>query len=181
MRAVGVDLGGTKVLAAAVHDGRPHHTVKLATPRGSADDVIATVVAAVRQVAEADGHDLDLVGVGAPGPVDLDGIVRDAPNLAGFGGRVDLRGRLVAALGSDVRVRVDNDVNVAALGEARHGAGRDEGDLLAVWWGTGVGGGLVLDGAMRRGAHGLAGEIGHLTVRAEGRRCGCGGVGHLEA
>lgn len=181
MRAVGVDLGGTKVLAAAVHDGEPHHTVKLATPTDSADAVIASVVDAVRQVVEADGHDLEQVGVGAPGPVDAEGVVRDAPNLVGFDQPVDLRGRLLEAFGSDVDVRIDNDVNVAALGEARYGAGRDAGDLLAVWWGTGVGGGLVLDGAVRRGVHGLAGEIGHLTIRAEGRPCSCGGIGHLEA
>lgn len=181
MRAVGVDLGGTKVLAAAVHDGEPHHTVKVATPTDSADAVIAAVVEAVGRVVEADGHELQRVGVGAPGPVDATGVVRDAPNLVGFGRPVDLRRHLAEAFGSEAEVRIDNDVNVAALGEARHGAGRDAGDLLAVWWGTGVGGGLVLAGEVRRGVHGLAGEIGHLTIRADGRRCRCGGIGHLEA
>lgn len=88
---------------------------------------------------------------------------------------------LAEALGSQVEVRVGNDVNVAALGEWRHGAGKGHDDLLALWWGTGIGGGLILDGALRDGPNGTAGEIGHTTYRADGRRCGCGRVGHVEA
>ena len=181
MHTIGVDLGGTKVLAAMVHEGKAHHSVKRPTPTDSADAVSEAVADAVREVQRSAGDELHRVGVGAPGPVGPDGVVRDAPNLAGFGEPVDLPARLAAALGGDVEVRVDNDVNVAALGESRWGAARDAGDVLAVWWGTGVGGGLVLDGRRRRGSHGLAAEVGHQMIRAGGRVCGCGARGHVEA
>jgi glucokinase len=119
--------------------------------------------------------------VGAPGAIESGtGVVQRAPNLEGFDQPVPLGALLSEALGG-VRVSVDNDVNVAALAEHRVGAGVGSDDLLAVFVGTGVGGGLVLGGQVRRGPGGLAGEIGHVVVKDGGRRCGCGGHGHLEA
>ena len=135
-----------------------------------------------------DEHDLviDRVGIGAPGPVDpANGVVHDAPNLAGFADAVPLAALVEAGLvgrgHTGVEVRVDNDVNVAARGEWQHGAGRGHDDLLAVWWGTGIGGGFVLDGAVRTGPTGTAAEIGHTTYVPEGVVCGCGRQGHVEA
>ena len=120
------------------------------------------------------------VGIGTPGVVEPGtGRVLLAPNLAGFDRPVEVGRLLQERLGCDVAV--GNDVNVAALGEARAGAGLGHDDLLAVWLGTGLGAGLVLDGRLRVGPHGLAGELGHAVVVPGGRLCGCGGRGHLEA
>lgn len=186
MTTIGVDVGGTKILAAAVHHGTPHHTTKVTTPTTGPDDLVAAVVELVAGLAR--DHDIDVkrVGIGAPGPVDPDhGILRDAPNLTGGTAPLPLahlvRTGLAARGFDDVHVRVDNDVNVAARGEWRYGAGRDTDDLLALWWGTGIGGGLVLDGAVRAGPSGAAGEIGHTNYRPDGLQCGCGRTGHVEA
>ncbi len=186
MDTIGVDVGGTNISAAVVHDGEAHHHDKVATPSGGPDALITTIVDLVTGIADA--HDLDVgrIGIGAPGSVDpTHGVLRSAPNLG-----IDDDPVAVAALvgtgltdagRGDVEVRVDNDVNVAARGEWHHGAGQGHDDLLAVWWGTGIGGGLILDGQVRTGESGSAGEIGHIMYTAGGRRCGCGHDGHVEA
>ncbi len=186
MATIGVDLGGTKILTAEVRGGSAHHTEKTATPTEGSDAVVDAIVRAVHDL--HDEHDLviDRVGIGAPGPVDpANGVVHDAPNLAGFADAVPLAALVEAGLvgrgHTGVEVRVDNDVNVAARGEWQHGAGRGHDDLLAVWWGTGIGGGFVLDGAVRTGPTGTAAEIGHTTYVPEGVVCGCGRQGHVEA
>jgi glucokinase len=120
------------------------------------------------------------VGVGAPGIVRPGtGQVGHAPNLPGFDSSVPLGARLAEVIG--VPVLVENDVNAAIVGEQRSGAAVGHADVLGVWMGTGVGAGLILDGELRRGPRGVAGEIGHIVVRPGGRPCGCGGLGHLEA
>ncbi len=173
---IGIDLGGTKILAAVVEDGSVGKMAKRATPAGGPAAVVAAIAEMIDDLGGA-----DRVGIGAPGQVDhRNGVLVEAPNLAAFDGPVPLTGLLSAAI-DKAHVRIDNDVNVAALGEARHGAGRGADDLLAVWCGTGVGGGIVIGGEVRRGTAGTAGEIGHITVHPDGRRCGCGGLGHLEA
>ena len=182
MATIGIDLGGTKILAAVIHHGEAHHVSKVATPTTGADDVVAAIAQLIDHLSKEHDVDVHQVGVGAPGPIDpADGVVLHGPNLPGFAEPVPLAEMLAEALGSQVEVRVGNDVNVAALGEWRHGAGKGHDDLLALWWGTGIGGGLILDGALRDGPNGTAGEIGHITYRADGRRCGCGRVGHVEA
>jgi glucokinase len=139
-------------------------------------DTIAGVVADLGGPDAAGG-----VGVGAPGVVDHErGTVQRAPNLPGFDDEVALGPLVSKALGG-VDVRVDNDVNVGVLAEHRMGAAQGARDLLGVWVGTGVGGGVVLDGVVRRGPTGIAGEIGHTVVHPGGRMCGCGFPGHLEA
>lgn len=182
---VGVDLGGTKILAVAVVDGEVVATAKRSTPReGGPAAVLARVVDAIERldVEGSLGGQLVRVGVGAPGPAPPDGTtIGAAPNLAGWDEPVDVGAALRDLLGADVEVRVDNDVNVAALAEARLGAGAGRDDLLAVFVGTGVGGGLVLDRTLRHGVHGTAGEIGHLPVVPGGEPCGCGGLGHVES
>lgn len=107
------------------------------------------------------------------------GVVEYAPNLAGFDRPIHLADRVADVLG--VPVAIGNDVNMAALGEVRAGAATGCEDVLAVWMGTGLGAGLILDGRLRVGPNGLAGELGHVVVVPGGRRCACGGLGHLEA
>ena len=172
---VGVDLGGTKILAAHVDDA--HEVVareKVKTPVDGSGAVIEAIVGAVESL----GVRPDVVGVGAPGPV-ADGVVMTAPNLVGWTQPVPLSDELSDALG--VPVVVDNDATVGALGEWVAGAGQGSRFLLGVWLGTGVGGGLVLDGRPYRGATGAAGEFGHMVIRPDGERCGCGRRGCVEA
>lgn len=178
---VGVDLGGTKIFGALVDPAGAGldavlQDAKSPTPAGGVDSILDAVEALVRRLDPAP----TAVGIGTPGVVEPDtGRVLLAPNLSGFDRPVDVRRLLEDRLGCPVSV--GNDVNVAALGEARAGAGVGYDDVLAVWLGTGLGAGLVLDGRLRIGPHGLAGELGHAVVMPGGRRCGCGGLGHLEA
>jgi glucokinase len=178
---VGVDLGGTKVFGALVDPERTGlgavlDDAKAATPTGGVDSVLDAVERLVRSL----DPDPTAVGIGTPGVVEPGtGRVLLAPNLSGFDRPVDVGRLLRERLGCEVAV--GNDVNVAALGEVRAGAGVGHDDVLAVWLGTGLGAGLVLDGHLRVGPHGLAGELGHAVVVPDGRVCGCGGRGHLEA
>ena len=176
---VGVDLGATKILARLIDPatGRAFGRAKLATPTGGPQAVLDAVAEAVGQldgVAEATA-----VGLGVPGfVVDARVVVRCA-NIAGWDHPIDVAERLGAVLGKPVAVA--NDVNCGALAEHRLGAGHGADDLLAVFVGTGVGGGLVLNNHVVDGPRGMVGEIGHVTVEPGGARCGCGGLGHMEA
>ena len=124
--------------------------------------------------------DLRAIGIGTPGEIDsAAGVVSLAANVPGFADRVELGPLLSEAL-NGVPVRIDNDVSVGVLGEFKRGAGRPYRNLLGVWVGTGVGGGLILDGELHDG-RGAAGEIGHTVVMPGGRRCSCGRRGCLEA
>jgi glucokinase len=174
----GVDLGGTKIQVIRVAGDEVVASGRRSTPPGGPEAVVAAVAETVGEL--GDPQQLTAVGVGAPGAIEVDtGIVKRAPNLEGFDRPVPLGPLLSEAIG--LPVTVDNDVNVAGLAEHRLGAGVGSDDLLAVFVGTGVGGGLVLGGQVRRGPGGVAGEIGHVIVKDGGRRCGCGGHGHLEA
>lgn len=175
---IGVDLGGTKILARWVDPttGASAGRVKARTPKTGVADVVDALVAVIDEI-DPDAA-APAIGVGVPGPVNDAGVVERCPNIVGWDEPLDLATILETRLGRPVVV--GNDVNCGAVGEHRLGAGRGHADLLAVFVGTGVGGGLVLDGALRAGTRGLAGEIGHVTVGTEGRPCGCGGVDHLE-
>jgi glucokinase len=179
----GVDLGGTKIQTVVLAGRRVVGSARVPTPQTGADDVIDAMLGAVRDVAAQAGIDpaaLGAVGIGAPGHVDLGaGTVSDSPNVAGFERAVPLGARISEALGG-VPVRVDNDVRVATWGEFKLGAGRTFRNLIGVFVGTGVGGGLILEGRLRVG-RGAAGEIGHTVVKHGGRPCGCGRQGCLEA
>jgi glucokinase len=180
LHAVGVDIGGTKLLAGVVGpDGAVLARRRLRTPPEGGAAVAAAVVGVVRELWEAARTGPLPVGVGAAGLIDLDGTVRYSPNIPGWKD-TPLRAELAEALGVDVRV--DNDANTAAWAESRLGAGRDAGDsLLMLTVGTGVGGGLIHAGELVRGRQGLAAEFGHVIVHEGGPRCGCGNHGCLEA
>jgi glucokinase len=180
----GIDLGGTKIQAAIVDaSDSVRGEARRPTPMsGGPAGVAAELAATVGEAAEAAGvatDDLVGVGVGSPGSVDRDaGTVAEARNLPDWEGSFPLAAALQERLGASVWI--GNDVQVATEAEARLGAGRDSSSLLGVFWGTGVGGGIVLDGRMWTG-RGSAGEIGHTVVRQGGARCGCGRRGCLEA
>lgn len=172
--SVGIDIGGTKLVAATLDgDGAPLERARVVTPAtGTADELVRVLVDLVRQL----GEGLP-VGVGIAGIVDRDGVLRYGPNVAVRD--LPLQARLADELGVDVLVR--NDASVALYGEWARGAGRGVHDLVMLTLGTGVGGGVMLGGALVEGAHGLGGELGHIIVHDGGRRCPCGNLGCLEA
>ena len=176
-------MGGTKIQAAIVRGGMPVGQARLPTPQGRPAMVLEAVqetITGAAAEARVKPESLAGIGVGFPGIYDqASGDVINAPNIPAFHERFPLGGRLSEAFGG-VLVTFDNDVRAAMLGEHRAGAGRPFRDVLGVFVGTGVGGGLILDGVMRRG-QGAAGEIGHTIVRNGGRPCGCGRQGCLEA
>ena len=180
----GVDLGGTKIETVVV-DARNNvlGSARRPTPTtGGPDDVAAAITDAAREAAEAASlkpSALIGIGVGSPGVIDdATGSVTSARNLPGWEGTFELRSALVGSLGAPVFV--GNDVQVATDAEFQLGAGRPYKSLLGVFWGTGVGGGLILAGKPWLGRGG-AGEIGHIVVKVGGARCTCGRYGCMEA
>jgi glucokinase len=177
----GVDLGGTKIQVAVSHRGEVSGTAKTPTPDSGAHEVTQAIRRAVFDALTDAGSSLDAlagVGVGAPGRIEGD-VVSHSPNIPGLGEPYPL-GRQLSELLGGVAVTLENDVTAATLGELNRGAGRPFRHVLGVFVGTGVGGGIAFDRSIVRG-RGAAGEIGHVIVKPEGRRCGCGGRGHLEA
>jgi glucokinase len=178
----GIDLGGTKIQAAIVSaENSVLGSARRPTPTsGGPPDVAAAMEEALREAAGAasvEVSSLSGVGVGSPGTIDA-GSVSSARNLPGWEGTFALGPALEKALGCEVRV--GNDVRVATVAEFELGAGRPYRSLLGVFWGTGVGGGLILDGRPWTGRGG-AGEIGHVVVEIDGARCTCGRRGCMEA
>lgn len=184
---LGVDIGGTNVVVGLVPEegGMPvglrvRATRAMGGPQEAVDHIARLAGEAVTEAAATTGEEVEVVGagVGCPGPVDRDGgMVLDAFNLGWTS--FPLRDRLRDAL--DLPVVLENDANCAAWGEWWQGAGRPFRSMVCVTLGTGIGGGLVVDGALIRGASGAAGELGHMTIAAAGRRCACGNYGCLEA
>jgi glucokinase len=180
----GIDLGGTKIQTVVV-DGRSKvlGEARAQTPTtGGPEDVATAMAEAMAQAAGAAGIEpsaLIGVGVGSPGEIDARaGMVSQAKNLPGWDGSFKLAPWLNGRLGTPVKV--GNDVQVATDAEFRLGAGRDHRSLIGVFWGTGVGGGIILDGKPWVG-RGAAGEIGHTVVKQNGAKCTCGRRGCLEA
>lgn len=177
--AVGVDLGGTKIEVGRIAgDGRVLEKTRRPTDAGrGAEAVERTLVEAVRALGHGDGEPAAL-GIGVAGQIDAEtGTVIFGPNLDWHD--VPLARSLHETLG--LPVFVTNDVRAATFGEWRHGAGRGADDLLCIFVGTGIGGGVVSGGRILAGCSNTAGEIGHLTVRQGGPRCTCGNDGCLEA
>jgi glucokinase len=186
MHTAGVDLGGTKVQGVVVgDDGARLGEARGKTPVGDGTAAVVAEIARVVKAAAKDArvapHKLAGIGIGSPGRVDAaTGELFGAANVFGGGDRVPLGAMVADAVGVQ-RVVVDNDVVVATLAEHRLGAGRGFDDLLTVFAGSGVGGALVLGGRLRAGAHGAAGEIGHVVVVDGGELCPCGRRGCMEA
>jgi len=180
--AIGVDLGGTNLRIAAVDDqGTLVEKVTLGTKVSlGRDHVIDDMCEAIQRLLEKYGNSSTLVGIGigVPGIIDMQsGLLRESPNLPGWADypvRAEIERRLKTV------VILENDANVAALGEKWLGAAKDFEDMAMLTLGTGVGGGLVLGGAIWHGMNGMAGEFGHTNVEPEGHPCGCGNRGCLE-
>ena len=185
---IGVDLGGTNIVAGAMTVDGSHHLAMRSIPTNSAagDEAVAErIVGLVEGVfldaiseTGATRNDFIGIGVGAPGPLDREhGIVLVAPNL----GWKDfpLRDRIQSRL--RLPTTLDNDANCATFGEWWQGAARGGRNVIGLTIGTGIGGGLILEGALFHGASDMAGEIGHTTIDLNGRHCKCGNYGCLEA
>jgi glucokinase len=175
--AIGVDAGGTKIegLLVDVSVGGILDRRLVETPAEDAEATARSIVAVARELAaRRDG--VGALGVGAAGLVDRRGVMRYAPNIAWRD--FPLAERIREGVG--LPTLVDNDANVAAWGEFRFGAGQGSTDMLLVTVGTGIGGGIVSDGKLFRGAHGFAAEIGHIIVEPGGPLCGCGNHGCWE-
>ncbi len=179
--AIGVDLGGTNLRIAAVDDtGRLMEKMTLGTGVAHGrDHVIDEMTAAIREVSGKFSADKLLgIGVGVPGIIDMEtGMLRESPNLPGWQD-YPVRDEIEKRLGT--RVILENDANSAALGEKWLGAARDHDDVCMLTLGTGVGGGIVLDGRVWHGFKGMAAELGHITVEPNGPACGCGSRGCVE-
>lgn len=185
---LGVDLGGTNIVVGAMSaDGSREYAVRETPTRAveGADAVVGRIVDLLEGVAAealaATGSSRDAiagVGIGAPGPLDREGgIVIVTPNL---GWRdFPLRDRVGGAL--NLPATLDNDANCATMGEWWRGAAQGGRNVIGITIGTGIGGGLILDGRLYHGSSDVAGEIGHTTIDSIGRRCGCGNYGCLEA
>jgi glucokinase len=167
---IGVDVGGTKVAGGVVDEqGHVLATALRDTPSADPRRTEDVIVDVIRELAAS--HDVEAVGVGAAGFVDAQrSTVLFAPNLAWRD--EPLRATIEARC--ELAVVIENDANAAAWAEARFGAGRGEDHVVVLTVGTGVGGGIVLGGRLLRGRFGVAGEIGHINVVPDGRRCGCG-------
>src|SRR5207253_9505987 len=172
---IGLDIGGTEVLGVLLaDDGTMLREERLASPHAGLDALVATGASIVSRLDAAAAP----IGVGAAGLVDRAGVVRYAPNLPNIR-EAPLRNALADATGH--AVVVDNDAAVATLGEVTYGAAVGLRHVLLVTLGTGIGGGLLLDGRMYRGAHNFGAEIGHFTVQRDGPLCACGERGHWES
>ncbi|MDP1676417.1 MAG: ROK family protein [Bacteroidota bacterium] len=180
--AIGIDLGGTTVKTALVDtNGNIFSQVKLPT---LADQNPEAVIGQIKKSIDeilliSKGKSISGVGIAVPGLVENPGgILKNPANFKGWD---------IIALGDELekmfgmKTVVDNDANVAALAEAKFGSGKDHPDFLFVIWGTGVGGGIILDGNIYRGPHGGAGEIGHISIDHKGLKCNCGTIGCVEA
>ena len=178
--AVGVDVGGTRIAVGLVErKGRILKDAKLLTPKTGPFAVVDTIIDLVAEVTGGI-HDSELagIGIGIPGQIDFQRqSIEFCTNLPLAG--VDMRSLVMSRTKREVTI--DNDGNLAAFGEARWGAAKGARDFLMLTLGTGVGGGMFLNGEPYRGSRGLAGEFGHVVVDLDGRPCPCGGKGHLEA
>lgn len=174
--ACGVDVGGTKILGGVVDEhGTIVEELRVTSPASDPDAIASAIGALVLDLKSR--HEISSVGVGAAGYIDKDrASVMFAPNIAWRD--VNLKEGLEKQV--EVPVVIENDGNAAAWGEFAYGAGADVDDLLMVTVGTGVGGGIVLDGQLYRGAFGVGAEIGHMRVVPGGILCGCGNLGCYE-
>jgi len=179
--AVGIDVGGTNLRSALIaEDG---NIIKRLSVLSEADKGIDSVIKNLASLIEEiiEGESIVGIGIGIPGIIySAKGILTQAPNISNVN-NYPFRDVLMEKLGGKVPVFMENDANCAAIGEWWIGAGRNVGSLVIITLGTGVGGGIILNGELWQGADGMAGEIGHITIYPEGARCNCGNSGCLES
>jgi glucokinase len=174
---IGIDVGGTKVLGGVVSQtGEILATARRDTPREGGKALTQTIADVAIELSKE--YPVESIGVSAAGFISSDRqTILATPNIAGWNG-VNLVQELKQIIGN--RIVLENDANSAAWGEFKFGAGRGRKDLMMLTLGTGVGGGLILDGAVFRGAFGIGAELGHIRVVPDGHLCGCGIRGCLE-
>ncbi len=182
MTSIGIDIGGSSIKAALADAGR-RILARTRRPTMAEFEMEKSVVQIHECIEEllgqTGGRSVAGIGVGAPGAIDLErGIVYHPPNLPSWN-EVALAEMLVERW--QVPVRIDNDANCAALGEAHFGAGRTHPNFVGLTLGTGVGGGIILDGRIYHGERGFAGEFGHITIQSDGPLCNCGNHGCIES
>ncbi len=178
--AVGVDVGGTRIAAGLVErKGRIAKDVKRLTPKAGPFAVVDAIIELVDELLVGlHPSELSGIGIGLPAQIDfLRQTVEYCTNLPLAG--VDIRALVMSRIRHEVTI--DNDGNLAALGEFRYGAASGARDFLMITLGTGVGGGMFVNGQPYRGSRGLGAEIGHMVVQMDGPECPCGGKGHIEA
>ncbi len=177
LNAIGIDVGGTKVLGGVVSPtGEILATARRDTPREGGKALTQTIADVATELSNE--YSVDSIGVSAAGFISSDRqTILATPNIAGWNG-VNLVNELTQIIGK--RIVLENDANSAAWGEFKFGAGRGRSDLMMLTLGTGVGGGLILDGSVFRGAYGIGAELGHLRIVPDGHLCGCGVRGCLE-
>jgi glucokinase len=182
---VGVDLGGTSLLAVATNTkgkilGSKKRKTRAEEGAGAVLERMVKAICDVVAEAGAKMEDVRAIGIGAPGPLNPEtGVILHAPNLGPTWNDMPITTHLSERLGCPVYL--GNDVDMGAVGEHVLGAGRGYRNLVAIFVGTGIGGGLILDGQLYRGARYTAGEVGHMVVLADGPLCGCGKHGCVEA
>ncbi|PIU64084.1 MAG: ROK family protein [Armatimonadetes bacterium CG07_land_8_20_14_0_80_59_28] len=180
---IGIDLGGTNAQVAAVSSrGETLASKKVAVAGIEDPEEVTSLLASEVQllVSETGGKWKQVVGlgIGAAGTIDLEeGVVIFAPNLNWR----DVPARSMLETKLKIPVTLDNDVNVGTLGEWALGAGRGYQTIVGIFWGTGIGGGLIVNGELIRGANGMAAEVGHMVVDPRGPKCGCGNIGCMES
>ena len=174
---IGIDVGGTKVLGGVVDEaGKVLTTARKDTPRQGGSALTQTIADVAKELLQQ--HSVASVGVSAAGFVSSDRKTMLAtPNIADWNG-VDLDNQLTKLIG--LPVVIENDANAAAWGEAKFGAGKNQDHMMMLTVGTGIGGGIVVNGALYRGAYGIAAEFGHMRVVPDGHICGCGARGCFE-
>ena len=175
--SIGVDIGGTKVLGGVVDaSGNILTTHREDTPKAGGDELTQAIIGVIQELLAQ--HAATSVGISAAGFVSSDRQTMLAtPNIAGWNG-INLMTEISREV--DLPIVIENDANAAAWGEAIYGAGRGESELMMVTVGTGIGGGIISNGALYRGAFGVAAEFGHMRVVPGGHLCGCGKFGCFE-
>ena len=177
--AIGIDVGGTKLLGGVVDDeGRVIARLRRETPREGGSALTHLVAELIHQLQRDVREEISAIGLSAAGFVSADRErMLAATNIAGWTG-VNLAEELQPLIGK--RIIVENDANAACWGEYRYGAGRNSRNMIFLILGTGLGGGMIVNGNLFRGAHGTAAEFGHMRVTTDGPLCGCGARGCFE-
>ena len=182
--AIGIDLGGSAIrLSTVAGNGKLRYSKRVdISGRREKKYIIASIITNIKEliaIEKSRGCQVIAIGIGSPGIIDLNrGVVITSPNFKDW---KDVRLRTILQKALHLPVVLDNDANAAAYGEKWKGAGRRVNSLVCLTMGTGIGGGIILNGEVWHGVDGMAGEIGHMTVNPAGPRCNCGNTGCLEA